>query len=352
LADGPVIVGEIASAIGLAEGEAGVRSVVAALARLEPVSIAKVSRASRLPAPIVASVCGELRKRGLVAHERPARLTAAGRDVFGGVELRLPSTTCTACDGRGGSLPRELAPAVRDVARLARAAPPPRFELDQCHCTVETKLRRVLALHEADALVGRRILVLGDDDLVSLALERVVRRLGSARTIANLTVLDVDPAVVRFVRERLARARFPVSCLAHDLREPLPPALVGSFDTVVTDPPYTALGARLFLSRAVDTLRPGGSIFLSFGASRRGVFFRVQQELTEMGLAIEALTPDFNRYVGAGVLGGTSDLVRLRASASVRPLVTGHVAGPLYTADVRRRGAGPTLSRSRRLGQS
>ena len=206
MADARAIVRDVAGAVGLAEGEPGVRAVVAALARLEPVSVARVSRACRLPVPIVASVCGELRKRGVVAPERPARLTPTGRELFGGGELRLPRPP----SGRG-ELPSELAPVVRDLARLVRAAPPPRFELDQCHCTVETKIRRVLALHEADALVGRRILVLGDDDLVSLAIESVARRFGSARTVANLTVLDVDPAVVRFVRKGLARARFPVS---------------------------------------------------------------------------------------------------------------------------------------------
>jgi predicted methyltransferase len=280
-------------------------------------------------------VCGELRKRGIVAHERPARLTPTGREHFGDGTLRLPGVSSTGCDGRGAALPAELAAAVRDVARLARAAPSPRVELDQCHCTVETKLRRVLALHEADALVGRRILVLGDDDLVSLAIASVVRRFGSARTIANLTVVDIDPAVVRFLRKGLARAYFPASCLRHDLRDPLPPVLCGAFDTVVTDPPYTVAGGKLFLSRAADALREGGKVFLSFGATRAEVAFSVQRELTAMGLAIEALVPDFNRYVGAGVLGGTSHLYRLRASGSLRPLVSGRFEGPLYTAESR-----------------
>lgn len=330
-----IVVGELASAVGLDEGEAGVHAVVTTLARLEPVSVARVSRACGLPVPIVASVCGELRKRGLVAHERPARLTPAGRELFGGCELRLGSCACASCAGRGSSLPVRLAPAVRDVARLARAAPSPRVELDQCHCTVETKLRRVLALHDSDALVGRRILVLGDDDLVSLALESVVRRFGSARTIANLTVLDVDAAVVRFVRRGLARARFPASCLRHDLREPLPPALLGGFDTVLTDPPYTAAGGRLFLSRAVEALRTDGRVFLSFGPSRADVSFTLQRDMTAMGLAIESLTPDFNRYVGAGVLAGSSDLLRLRASGRLRPLVRGSFEGALYTRESR-----------------
>jgi predicted methyltransferase len=333
LAEGATIVAEVAGAVGLAEGEPGVRAVISALARLEPVSIRKISRASGLPVPIVASVCGELRKRNLVAHERPAQLSRAGRELFSAGRLRLESSTCRACAGTAHVLPDELAPSVRDVARVAREAPPARFELDQCHCTVETKLRRVLALHEADALVGRRILLLGDDDLVSLALASVVRRFGSASTLAGLTVVDLDSAVVSFVRRRLEKAPFPVECVRHDLREPLPVSLHGRFDSVLTDPPYTLAGARLFLSRAATALRTGGKVFLSFGSRRPGAAFELQRDTGRMGLAIESLQPDFNRYVGAGVLGGTSDLYRLVATKDGRPLVADRFDGPLYTAE-------------------
>src|SRR6185295_93401 len=83
------IAADVAAAVGLAEGPAGVRAVIAALARLEPVSVRGLSRAAELPVPIVASICGELRKRSVVAEERPAQLTARGRSLFsdGGLEL-------------------------------------------------------------------------------------------------------------------------------------------------------------------------------------------------------------------------------------------------------------------------
>jgi len=71
---------EVAAAVGLAEGEAGVRDVLAAVARLEPVPTRALSRATGLPVPIVAAVCGELRTRGLLARERPTRLSARGRE--------------------------------------------------------------------------------------------------------------------------------------------------------------------------------------------------------------------------------------------------------------------------------
>ena len=76
----------------------------------------------------------------------------------------------------------------------------------------------------------------------------------------------------------------------------------------------------------------GGQVFLSFGSRRPDAAFVLQRDLARMGFGIESLQPDFNRYVGAGVLGGTGDLYRLVATEHMRPLVSGRFEGPLYTA--------------------
>ncbi len=328
------IVREVAAAVGLAEGERGVRAVLATLARLEPVSTRGISRAAALPVPIVAAVCGELRKRAVVAEQRPGQLTPAGRKLFAGGRLRLGSAAaCPSCNGRGIVVPAKLSPLVRDLSQAVRGGPPARLALDQCHCTVDTKLRRLLAIHEAGALVGRRLLLLGDDDLTALALALLVRGNGSPGTIAGLTIIDLDDALLQFLERELAGAPFPVTCVAHDLRRPLPPHLVGAFDTVVTDPPYTTAAARLFLARAADALESGiGDVFLSFGSRRPDAAAELQRAIVEIGFVIQRLSRDFNAYVGAGVLGGTSHLYHLAAAGRLSPAVTGDFAEPIYTA--------------------
>ncbi len=335
MAEDRSIVGEVAAAVGLAEGERGVRAVLSALARLEPVSTRRISRAAELPVPIVAAVCGELRKRALVAEERPTRLTPAGRELFAGGGLGIGrAAACQGCGGRGIVVPPALAPVVRELSRAVRGGPPARIELDQCHCTVETKLRRLLAVHEAGALVGRRVLLLGDDDLTALALRLLVRDHGSRSTIASLAVVDVDPRLVAFLERELAGAPFPAASVEHDLRRPLPPELSGVFDTVVTDPPYTTAGASLFLSRAAEALdERGGDVFLSFGSRRPGAAEQLQRAIVEIGFVIHNISRDFNDYVGAGVLGGTSHLYHLAATGRLTSPRMGSFAGPLYTAD-------------------
>ena len=64
----------------------------------------------------------------------------------------------------------------------------------------------------------------------------------------------------------------------------------------------------------------------------------VQQAIASMGLVIEQMVPNFNEYVGAGVLAGVSDLYVLSATPQSEPLVTGEFTEPLYTGELR-----PTL---------
>ncbi|HET7573325.1 MAG TPA: bis-aminopropyl spermidine synthase family protein, partial [Gaiellaceae bacterium] len=321
---------EVAAAVGLAEGEAGVRDVALAVARLEPVPTRALSRATGLPVPIVAAVCGELRRRGVLGWERPSRLSARGRELFGaGGEPR--DCGCPGCGGHGLALPAQLDAARRELERIAAEAPPARTELDQTHCTVDTKVRRVLALHQAGALAGRSLLLLGDDDLASLAIPRVAAALalGGPRSV---TVVDVDPAVLAFVRRRLGRPGFPVDLVEHDLRAPLPARLIGAFDTVFADPPYTLAGAELFLARAAEAVVSGGSVFLAFPPKRPAEALRLQQTLVALGFATRSLRRGFNAYRAAGILGGVSDLHQLVA---VAPTSAEPDGARLYTGEAR-----------------
>ena len=316
-----VAVAEVARAVGLAEGELGVEAVTRALARLEPVSVRALARAADLPVPIVAAVCGELRKRGLVAEERPVQFTPAGRRRLA-LAIASVDTSCPTCGGRGIALSPQVARLRRGLAALSDVAPPSLVELDQCHCTPKTKLRRVLAMHACDAINGCRILLLGDDDLISITLLRFVRQFGG--TIKELVVADIDGRLLEFIAIELEGAPFPFACVKWDVRE----ARAGHFDTVVTDPPYTAAGGKLFLRRAVQGLAgPGSQIFLSFGSRRPRAQAELQRAIVEAGLEIRSLTRDFNDYIGAGALGGTSHLYHLTMPAP------GHPAdGPIYTA--------------------
>jgi N4-bis(aminopropyl)spermidine synthase len=336
------VTAEVASAVGLAEGPSGVSDVLRAIARSEPVAVREVSRMAELPVPIVAAVCNELRRRGVVDRARPVRLTTAGRELLAAQHADL-GVICPECGGGGLVIPGALAGLAARLDQAAAGAPSAKPELDQTHCTVTTKIRRVLAMHEAGALLGRRILLLGDDDLISVAVAAFAAAVGVTAGIERLTVIDSDPDVLAWAGDQISGTGIDAELVEHDLRRPLPGGLVGKFDVACTDPPYTVAGAELFLSRAVTGLapEPGKRVFFSFGARRPDETLRVQQLIGSMGLAVRALWPNFNEYLGAGILAGTSHLYYLRSTAAAAPLVEGDATGPLYTAEARATAARP-----------
>src|SRR5438445_539321 len=119
---------------------------------------------------------------------------------------------------------------------------------------------RVIARHEpvaARGLAGQRILRLGDDDLVSVALAVSAGHAGPGARPRAVTVLDCDPDLVGYLRGDLGARGLDAEVIEHDLHDPLPAALTGAFDVACTDRPYTVAGAELFLSRAVAALAPG-----------------------------------------------------------------------------------------------
>jgi N4-bis(aminopropyl)spermidine synthase len=328
------VTADVASAVGLAEGRSGVADILRAIARSEPVAVREVSRMAEIPVPIVAAVCGELRKRGVVDRGRPVQLTPASRELLAG--QRTPDLTCPCCGGRGLVAPAELAGLAGELEAAAAGAPAAKPELDQSHCTVATKVHRVLSMHAAGALVGQRILLIGDDDLICVAIAKAAALLGVAAGI-RLAVVDSDADVLNWAGRQLAGTGVDAELVRHDLRAPLPAGLIGGFDVACTDPPYTVAGAELFLSRAVGGLVPevGRHVFFSFGARRPADTLRTQESIAAMGLTVRALWPGFNEYLGAGILAGTSHLYHLRSTEAAAPLIEGDYPGPMYTADAR-----------------
>ena len=77
--DVDAVIAEVAGAVGLAEGPAGVADVLRVIVRHEPVAAREIGRRAELPVPIVVAVCNELRKRGMVDRGRKMGVTHPSR---------------------------------------------------------------------------------------------------------------------------------------------------------------------------------------------------------------------------------------------------------------------------------
>lgn len=328
----------IAQATRLREGSPGVQALLRAVYRAGSLRLQDAAREARLPLPVASAVRRELEKAGLLERKQGLSLTGDGREFVErdlGMRTTQLDITCTTCAGHGIVIPESLKAEVERLAEIIAGAPSVDVTLDQAPCMPDTAMRRALLMLQNGALEGRRVLLLGDDDSVSIAIGLLGRALGKGDLTAGVTVVDADERRIAFLRDAAAREQLALEVVHHDLRRPLPAGLRRAFDTIETDPPYTLEGARLFLARGCEALatEADGHCFFSFTHWPASQMLELQKVFTDLGLAVRAVWPNFNRYAGASMLGNLGQLIELvhvAGSAAELP----DFSGPLYTAEV------------------
>jgi predicted methyltransferase/DNA-directed RNA polymerase subunit RPC12/RpoP len=342
---------ELATRTQLREGAAGIEAVLRTIHRAGGLTGKELARQTRLPVPVITAIRRELERAQLVAPGPTIRLTPQGLVLIeGGWGWVGKGFLCRVCQGRRVVAGPEWSEARARLEGWFARNPTVDVTLDQSHCTPDTNLRRVLLMQTLGALAGKSVLLLGDDDSVSLAIGLVGQVLSpgsSGRLTRRLAVVDTDARILAHLTRCAEEANLAIEPVEHDLRDPLPAALLGQFDTVMTDPPYTLAGAELFVSRAVSALQPesGKQLFLSFGHRAPTEQVALQGLLAGMGLGVTEVIPGFNEYRGAGVLAGVSQMIVASSAEGAHPLLTGAATGPLYTGEVR-----PTVRRYRCMG--
>ena len=327
----------IAQATRLREGSSGVQALLRAVYRAGSLRLQDAAREARLPLPVASAVRRELEKAGLLERKQGLTLTGDGREFVErdlGMRAQL-DITCAACAGHGIVIPDSLKAEVERLAEIIAGAPSVDVTLDQAPCFPDTAMRRALLMLQNGALEGKRVLLLGDDDSVSIAIGLLGRALRQGDLTRGVSVVDADERRISFLRDAAAREQLALEVIHHDLRRPLPAGLLRSFDVIETDPPYTLEGARLFLARGCEALttEADGHCFFSFTHWPASQMLELQKVFTELGLAVRAVWPNFNRYAGASMLGNLGQLIELvhvAGSATELP----DFSGPLYTAEV------------------
>ncbi len=322
----------IARDMNLKEGEEAVRRILAEVHRRGKVGTKDLAKGARLPTPVAAAIRRELEKRGVLARKGGAVLTEKGRKYVEGV---LGFSKATEVDDGEASiwvqaLSDDHLKVLDKLREFSKLRPKPSMLLDQAFATPETALKRTLYMMREGDLVGREVLFLGDDDFTSVA----SALLGVAQ---GITVLDVDERLLNTISAISVKEGLGLECVLHDLRELLPPNLKGRFDVVLTDPPYTVPGLRLFLSRAIEALKPRktASIYAAFADKPPLEMLEVHREITGMGMFVRELIPRFNEYEGAEIFANTTSMMKFTTTEATKPAITGVFQGKMYTGEVR-----------------
>jgi predicted methyltransferase len=158
-------------------------------------------------------------------------------------------------------------------------------------CTSATAARRVAKV-ESLVPYDVPVLILGDDDLVSIELAR--------QGFTDVTAIDIDPKVLTEIRQAATRSGLKITCVEQDLQKPLPEWLKRDYGVVLFDSEYSLAGISLFLRAALDlTKRRSGTLF--FASVHLMSLFRdgisgLDAFLTAEGIKIIEFNQGFNVY--------------------------------------------------------
>ncbi|MGQ9603092.1 MAG: bis-aminopropyl spermidine synthase family protein [bacterium] len=194
---------------------------------------------ARIPFPRFAEVLKRLTASDLIEDNRGRiRLTERGLSVA--EKLRL----------RSGKQILECAnKAKKSFKRLVSSRPRSIGDYDQGYMTIDSLFERLTLMALLGDLDGKRICILGDDDLASLGICLMAHP-------EQVTVFEIDKRLVDFIKKIACEHMLPIKCYMHDLRYPIPKRFHAKFDTFLTDPSETIHGLKMFVGRGLWLLKP------------------------------------------------------------------------------------------------
>ncbi len=307
----------------------------------EGISTKELARKNFLPIPVITAIKKELIKCDLVVQDRGVRLTRKGRGFveqnlgFYGLNIEL----YTKLFSESWRDIKEIDEVKEALNEIFINRPQADVTIDQSKCTVDTAIKRAVLCLRNSALIGKRILCIGDDDLVSIALGFLLKKLFSdiRYSKTKICVMDIDNRILDYISSIAKKEELPINCEYVDLRSPLSESFKGQFDCFFTDPPYTLQGMNLFLSRGLEALKneSGLNIFLSYAHKSPEFELNMQKYFVDMGLMVSEILTAFNDYDGAEIIGNIGQMIILKTTTSSKSLIENCYQEPIYTGELK-----------------
>ncbi len=221
-------------------------------------------------------------------------LTEKGKEYAEKLGIRAyVDPVCEHCQGKTVVIKEAYKDIYKQFLEIAKNRPKAITAFDQGYVTPEDTIRRVLLMHRFGDVENKKILILGDDDLTSIALALT----GLPKEIL---VLEIDERLINFINKVAEEKGFSnVKAITYDARYPFSEEIQGNYDTFVTDPVETVKGISLFLSRCIQGLKGEGSagyFGLTHIEASRKKWHQIQKNLLDMNLVITDIIRRFSDY--------------------------------------------------------
>ncbi len=186
---------------------------------------------------------------------------------------------------------RPLSSVISDFKKYATRARFDSLKYDQLSLSpsgIKNKLSSLI--HNGD-LLNRRVLCLGDDDLMSVACSLT-------RLPAKISVFEAEMSVIKFLKSTSPRLPIPIQVIKLNLLNSIPKNHGGYYDTIITEPPETIAGTLLFANRGIKCLKKEGVLYLGITENTlsKESWRIIESTLTDWGLVITDILRNYEEY--------------------------------------------------------
>jgi predicted methyltransferase len=175
--------------------------------------------------------------------------------------------------------------------KITKLRPAPTGDFYQDFLSTKDIFKRIQFMHDICDVQEKKVLVLGDDDLFSLAL-------GFSRLAKDVDVLEIDERVVDLINSQAKKNKLDVRAYRYDISKTLPSRYMHKFDIVVTEPVETLEGLKIWLSRCAGLLKKDGVLYfgLTLVESPFSKWHKIQAMLNRMGFAVTDIQRHHSTY--------------------------------------------------------
>ncbi len=172
-------------------------------------------------------------------------------------------------------------------------------KFDQGSITPKDSVSRAMTIGKNSDVDSKKILIIGDDDLTSIALALTERT-------KEILVLEIDERINSFINEFAEKNSFNLKAIEWNVEKDLPKNLQKEFDVFLTDPVETLDGIKMFLGRGMQALKGKDSAFY-FGLTRidagKNKWLEIQKMILNSGFIFTEIIKDqghypFNQFTG------------------------------------------------------
>jgi predicted methyltransferase len=206
-------------------------------------------------------------------------------------QIDIEKISCSNCNGRGYVFDKFFEKIYKQYKEICKNRPVNLPEFDQGSILEEDVIKRVEFIYERGDLLDSDILVIGDDDLISIAL-------GLTKLPQKIYVIEADERLVNYIKENAKKLNLSIEVIKYDVRNSLPENLLNKFDIFITDPSETLTALKTFLLRGMQCLKTQGAGYFGLTTIESSLdkWFELEKFIIEKGFVITDIKRKFSVY--------------------------------------------------------